>query len=145
MNCDRCVGQAVPQWEVKFPERNWVRFNWVEWQTREMANRMQSLLFLLVLGTGAYIASGHVALTFPPARKFDLDFLDNSRTPAPCGMPKGELKFIRLIESQSNLPVNWATHNIKFKSNRESEKKLFEVVLRAGWESFIFVCPKTLQ
>lgn len=32
----------------------------------------------------------HVALTFPPARKYDLDFLDNSRTKAPCGMPKGE-------------------------------------------------------
>lgn len=35
-------------------------------------------------------SSGHVALTFPPARKYDLDFLDNSRTKAPCGMPKGE-------------------------------------------------------
>lgn len=35
-------------------------------------------------------AVGHVALTFPPARKYDLDFLDNSRTKGPCGMPKGE-------------------------------------------------------
>lgn len=33
--------------------------------------------------------NAHVALTFPPARKYDLDFLDNSRTPPPCGMPKG--------------------------------------------------------
>lgn len=33
---------------------------------------------------------GHVALTFPPARKYDLDFLDNSRTKGPCGMPKGK-------------------------------------------------------
>lgn len=32
---------------------------------------------------------GHIALTFPPARKYDLDFLDNSRTKAPCGMPRG--------------------------------------------------------
>lgn len=31
----------------------------------------------------------HVALTYPPARKYDLDFLDNSRTKGPCGMPKG--------------------------------------------------------
>lgn len=37
--------------------------------------------------------AAHVALTFPPARKYDLDFLDNSRTKAPCGMPKGELLF----------------------------------------------------
>ena len=34
---------------------------------------------------------GHVALTFPSARRFDLDFLDNFRTKAPCGMPKGKI------------------------------------------------------
>ena len=33
---------------------------------------------------------GHVGLTFPPARKYDLDFLDNVRTKPPCGMPKGK-------------------------------------------------------
>ena len=44
--------------------------------------------FLLTLCVG-WVA-GHVALTFPPARKYDLDFLDNSRTKGPCGMPKGE-------------------------------------------------------
>lgn len=32
----------------------------------------------------------HVSLTFPPARKYDLDFLDSFRTRAPCGMPPGE-------------------------------------------------------
>lgn len=37
---------------------------------------------------------GHVALTFPPARKYDLDFLDNSRTKGPCGMPKGESQYL---------------------------------------------------
>jgi len=36
----------------------------------------------------------HVALTYPPARKYDLDFLDNSRTKGPCGMPKGEYSFL---------------------------------------------------
>lgn len=55
-----------------------------------MANRAQNLLFLLVLSSALYFVCGHVALTFPPARKYDLDFLDNSRTPAPCGMPKGK-------------------------------------------------------
>lgn len=34
--------------------------------------------------------SAHVALTYPPARQYDLDFLDNSRTKGPCGMPKGK-------------------------------------------------------
>lgn len=44
---------------------------------------------------------GHVALTFPQARKYDIDFLDNARTPGPCGMPKGKYfifhKFILII------------------------------------------------
>lgn len=52
---------------------------------------MEKSLILLVLSTCCwYLADGHVALTFPPARQYDLDFLDNSRTPGPCGMPKGE-------------------------------------------------------
>lgn len=55
-----------------------------------MANQARSFLFLLAFISVAYIVYGHVALTFPPARKYDLDFLDNSRTPAPCGMPKGK-------------------------------------------------------
>ena len=37
----------------------------------------------------AEAANCHVGLTFPPARKYDLDFLDNARTKPPCGMPKG--------------------------------------------------------
>ncbi|KAI8037387.1 hypothetical protein M5D96_009521 [Drosophila gunungcola] len=39
---------------------------------------------------GNFGSEAHVALTYPPARKFDLDFLDNARTKAPCGMPKGK-------------------------------------------------------
>ena len=38
----------------------------------------------------------HVGLTFPPAREYDLDFLDNVRTRAPCGMPKGKEKLCHL-------------------------------------------------
>lgn len=41
-----------------------------------------------------HVAEGHVALTYPPARQYDLDFLDNSRTKGPCGMPKGEFFYI---------------------------------------------------
>ena len=32
---------------------------------------------------------GHIRLTYPPARKYQFDFLDNARAPGPCGMPKG--------------------------------------------------------
>ena len=47
------------------------------------------LVGLLVVVQVSY---AHVGLTFPPARKYDLDFLDNVRTKPPCGMPKGKLK-----------------------------------------------------
>lgn len=43
-----------------------------------------TLMWLCVRHTDA-----HVRLTFPPARKYDLDFLDVVRTPPPCGMSKG--------------------------------------------------------
>lgn len=52
-------------------------------------NKLFKYVFI-VLSSIVYVTYGHVALTFPPARKYDLDFLDNSRTKAPCGMPKGE-------------------------------------------------------
>lgn len=47
-------------------------------------------LLAAVLSVVVVQVFGHVALTYPPARRFDLDFLDNSRTKPPCGMPKGE-------------------------------------------------------
>lgn len=50
---------------------------------------------VLVISSGFInLTWGHVALTYPPARRFDLDFLDNSRTPGPCGMPRGKLNII---------------------------------------------------
>uniref|UniRef100_A0AAG5DA54 Microtubule-associated protein tau n=1 Tax=Anopheles atroparvus TaxID=41427 RepID=A0AAG5DA54_ANOAO len=60
---------------------------------------------VLVAASLQHAAEAHVALTFPPARKYDLDFLDNSRTKAPCGMPKGSLK-TSFIEG-STFNVSW--------------------------------------
>lgn len=53
-------------------------------------------LIVLVLSCISFI-SAHVALTYPPARNYDLDFLDNSRTKGPCGMPKGEYIIFMLL------------------------------------------------
>jgi hypothetical protein len=50
-------------------------------------------LILAVVACLVYSTTSHVALTFPPARTYDLDFLDTSRTPGPCGMPKGKMFF----------------------------------------------------
>lgn len=49
-------------------------------------------VILFVSSWNIPLISGHVALTYPPARKYDLDFLDNSRTKGPCGMPKGKFQ-----------------------------------------------------
>lgn len=56
------------------------------------------MLTLTVLVLSCFpLISAHVALTYPPARKYDLDFLDNARTKGPCGMPKGEHHSINLL------------------------------------------------
>lgn len=52
-------------------------------------------LLLALLAASCFLqlqpgAEAHVALTYPPARGLDLDFLDNARTKVPCGMPKGK-------------------------------------------------------
>ena len=53
-------------------------------------NHYKSVIIILLLITLINKIYGHVALTYPQARLYDLDFLDNSRTKGPCGMPKGE-------------------------------------------------------
>ncbi|XP_046620830.1 uncharacterized protein LOC124305432 isoform X3 [Neodiprion virginianus] len=70
------------------------------------ARTTRTLLFVLVLGVALFkSAKGHVALTFPHARKYDLDFLDNARTPGPCGMPRGDIRTSFLSGSSFN--VTW--------------------------------------
>lgn len=96
-----------------------------------MANRVQNLFFLLVLSTGAYFASGHVALTFPPARKYDLDFLDNSRTPAPCGVPKGK-QIIFIISLSINFYCFMISTFNKTK-NRQMFKRVNHQVIDIRW------------
>lgn len=49
----------------------------------------QVLVIILVLDC----ATAHVRLTYPLGRQYDLDFLDNIRTPLPCGMPASECHF----------------------------------------------------
>ncbi|XP_045454874.1 uncharacterized protein LOC123664374 [Melitaea cinxia] len=61
--------------------------------------------FACALSVVFVCVSGHVALTYPPARKYDLDFLDNSRTKPPCGMPKGSIRTSFL--AGSTVTVHW--------------------------------------
>ncbi|XP_067677862.1 uncharacterized protein [Haliotis asinina] len=50
--------------------------------------------------------SAHLALTFPPARKYALDFLDNFRTSAPCGVPRG-FGPVTEFKAGSQMKVTW--------------------------------------
>ncbi|XP_060069926.1 uncharacterized protein LOC132549958 [Ylistrum balloti] len=59
---------------------------------------LQTLLF--------HTGNCHVSLTFPPARRYALDFLDNLRTPGPCGMPKG-LGPLTTFKAGSKINVTW--------------------------------------
>ncbi|GAB6031628.1 hypothetical protein CHUAL_009388 [Chamberlinius hualienensis] len=63
------------------------------------------LCLLLLLNGGCQLSWSHVALKYPPARKYDLDFLDNIRTPGPCGMPQGEDR--TTIVAGSTFNVTW--------------------------------------
>ena len=60
-------------------------------------------LVILSLILLADFCSAHVRLDFPAARDFALDFLDNIRTPAPCGMPKGKVKTSLIAGTTTNI------------------------------------------
>lgn len=72
-------------------------------------------LILAVVACLVCSTTSHVALTFPPARTYDLDFLDTSRTPGPCGMPKGKiffcLKYFFDISGERNLNIIFSCLN----------------------------------
>lgn len=55
---------------------------------RVNGQKWSAIIFMVALFLDPIVA--HVALVYPPARNFNLDFLDNLRTPGPCGMPKGD-------------------------------------------------------
>merc|ERR1712141_836010 len=61
--------------------------------------------FLLVTVSQVTRVTCHVGLTFPQARQYNLDFLDNVRTRGPCGMPKGELK--TTIKAGTTFNITW--------------------------------------
>jgi len=56
------------------------------------------------------LASAHVSLTYPPARKYDLDFLDTTRTGSlrgsPCAMNRGNISTD--ISAKDKINVTWS-------------------------------------
>ena len=48
----------------------------------------------------------HVSLSYPKARKYDLDFLDNIHTPGDCGMYPGSDRTI--LEAGSLMNITWS-------------------------------------
>lgn len=85
-------------------------------KSRMNAMRVMCATMLAVILCVSFLPliSSHVALTYPPARKYDLDFLDNSRTKGPCGMPKGERQ-----------PKFFSTSIIHLTSSSNDSYKLF--------------------
>ncbi|XP_075986208.1 DOMON-like domain-containing protein nahoda isoform X1 [Anticarsia gemmatalis] len=105
-----------------------------------MASLLSVACCVLVISFVCYDVNGHVALTYPPARRYDLDFLDNSRTKPPCGMPKGTLKTSFL--SGSTFTVHWHlayAHRGGFSLRilDDLERPLLDLTPRAGGTEFV--------
>lgn len=86
------------QLKSTFSQRKWQQFSQL---MQNFSNNFSTILrrnieykvlctLALIIITGLELCQAHVALTYPPARSYALDFLDNSRTKGPCGMPRGE-------------------------------------------------------
>jgi len=58
---------------------------------------MPALFNFALLLLMSHVAQGHVRLTFPPARTYALDFMDNGRTQGPCGFPRYAGKIIDFL------------------------------------------------
>ncbi|KAL0811066.1 hypothetical protein ABMA28_010340 [Loxostege sticticalis] len=105
-----------------------------------MADIYRVTLVCAVFSAVCVCVSGHVALTYPPARRFDLDFLDNSRTKPPCGMPKGTLKTSFL--AGSTFTVHWHlayAHRGGFSLRilDELERPVLDLTPRAAGSEFV--------
>ncbi|XP_045519064.1 uncharacterized protein LOC123710853 isoform X1 [Pieris brassicae] len=101
---------------------------------------MAALVRLLCALSAFVCVNGHVALTYPPARKYDLDFLDNSRTKPPCGMPKGSIRTSFLAGSA--FTVHWHlayAHRGGFSLRILDylERPLLDLTPRAGGSEFV--------
>lgn len=104
------------------------------------------VLALIAISAVPLVVS-HVALTYPPARQYDLDFLDNSRTKGPCGMPRGESIKMLLISDTNpsrSLPLlnckltgenyEWNENVWRTTSHTTRSFNLF----RCEWAAFFF-------
>ncbi|XP_055339646.1 uncharacterized protein LOC129589127 isoform X2 [Paramacrobiotus metropolitanus] len=63
---------------------------------------------LLTVSNLFHWISAHIVLTYPPARKYALDYLNNVDTPEPCGMPRG-LSAPTYLESGTDINVTWSS------------------------------------
>lgn len=65
---------------------------WISYEkTTQLWKLTTTMKIFVILFVTLQTCSAHLVLTFPPARKYALDFLDNFRTSAPCGVPRGRL------------------------------------------------------
>lgn len=87
----RCKWDTRDGWKVKTVLDKKLRM-WacgVMETTRTLTLALVLLVYYVVSHLGHNKVEAHVKLTFPAARKYDLDFLDSERSVPPCGMPKG--------------------------------------------------------
>ncbi|GAV04328.1 hypothetical protein RvY_14625 [Ramazzottius varieornatus] len=84
------------RWNFFINKADWILMKWI----------IDFLIAVLLNSTPTSHVSAHVVLTYPPARKYALDFLDNVHSPEPCGMPKG-LSEPTFLQVGSEIEVTW--------------------------------------
>ena len=99
-------------------------------------------VFISVIYFRIFFTHAHVALVFPPARKFDLDFLDTVRTEKPCGgMPKGDIK-TTIPNNGEKLKVVWHlgySHKgtilkNKFRNLGHQDSVMYNIIILGGFK-----------
>lgn len=105
----------------------------------------EAMLVLVLALNLANLVYSHVSLTFPPARKYDLDFLDTVRTTGPCGMKKGVNN--TKIQANRNLKIQWHLgypHRGSYRLRLFNEAKTVDTYLTSG-EDFVASTPNDAQ
>jgi hypothetical protein len=72
---------------------------------------MEHLIAILLCLVSVFTVSyGNVALTYPPARKYNFNFLTVLNSPPPCGIPKG--KIFHFFTVDNHVPVQSSNRTV---------------------------------
>ncbi|CAK8683068.1 unnamed protein product [Clavelina lepadiformis] len=96
-----------------------------------------TVLLSAVIILQVWTAEGHVRLTFPSARQYAIDFLDNGRTVGPCGFPTYDGAPRTIFMEGTSARVTWHlsyAHKVRKVADCKCNKKCMSVVHRLSFK-----------